>query len=295
MDLCNKPTNHIELFLPHIKLAAREWGKRSNPTIIALHGWLDNANSFEPLAQYMTEYHIVAIDWPGHGFSEHRQAHYPLYLTDYVYDLDAIIQYVNQHLEKSIYAIIGHSFGGIIAATYASLFPEYFEKLVLIEAISPLFEDGSNAANRLKRSIEQHRKLSQADERRVYSSVDMIAKVRTKLTKMPLEHSKLIVSRNLQVVDGGVCWRSDPKLKLDSPMRLGQQQAMSILKDIRSPTLAITGNNGYKSVAIAAEQLKKNFKKIHIETLFGDHHLHMNNAEEVSACVRCFFKQHVML
>ena len=39
--------------------------------IIALHGYLDNSNSFKPLAEYLTankEYYIISVDLPGHGF-----------------------------------------------------------------------------------------------------------------------------------------------------------------------------------------------------------------------------------
>jgi alpha-beta hydrolase superfamily lysophospholipase len=38
--------------------------------IVAFHGYLDNSNSFMPLAHYLTKsgYFIVAIDAPGHGF-----------------------------------------------------------------------------------------------------------------------------------------------------------------------------------------------------------------------------------
>lgn len=45
--------------------------KKHLTPILAVHGYLDNSNSFKPLAQYLCrdEYYIISIDLPGHGFS----------------------------------------------------------------------------------------------------------------------------------------------------------------------------------------------------------------------------------
>jgi pimeloyl-ACP methyl ester carboxylesterase len=37
----------------------------------ALHGWLDNANSFDRLAPLLPELDLIALDFAGHGFSSH--------------------------------------------------------------------------------------------------------------------------------------------------------------------------------------------------------------------------------
>ncbi|MGL6010251.1 MAG: alpha/beta hydrolase, partial [Shewanella oncorhynchi] len=85
------PKNQIEFVLPHITVAGRLWGAKDKPLLLALHGWLDNANSFEPLTAHLLDYQVLAIDWPGHGFSAHRPGHYPLHWIDYLYDLDALL------------------------------------------------------------------------------------------------------------------------------------------------------------------------------------------------------------
>ena len=65
----------LTLDLPHLRLAARAWGDPSLPPLLALHGWLDNAASFDRLAPLLCEhFHIVALDLPGHGRSGHRPA-----------------------------------------------------------------------------------------------------------------------------------------------------------------------------------------------------------------------------
>ena len=62
----------IRLSLPHIELAAHLFGPEDGVPVIALHGWLDNANSFARLAPKLTGLRIVALDLAGHGHSAHR-------------------------------------------------------------------------------------------------------------------------------------------------------------------------------------------------------------------------------
>jgi pimeloyl-ACP methyl ester carboxylesterase len=62
----------IRLSLPHIELAAHLFGPQDGIPVIALHGWLDNANSFARLAPKLEGLRILALDMAGHGHSDHR-------------------------------------------------------------------------------------------------------------------------------------------------------------------------------------------------------------------------------
>lgn len=59
----------IRLNLGHIELAAHLFGPADGIPVIALHGWLDNANSFARLAPRLKGLRIVALDLAGHGYS----------------------------------------------------------------------------------------------------------------------------------------------------------------------------------------------------------------------------------
>jgi len=48
------------------------WGDPNSPIIIALHGWLDNAESFYKIAPLLAHYQVVSIDLAGHGRSGWR-------------------------------------------------------------------------------------------------------------------------------------------------------------------------------------------------------------------------------
>ncbi len=53
-------------------LRGQIFGEPSNDKrpIVAFHGFLDNSNSFRPIAPYLVKnnkYYIISIDLPGHG------------------------------------------------------------------------------------------------------------------------------------------------------------------------------------------------------------------------------------
>ena len=56
----------VRLSLGHIELAAHLFGPEDGLPVIALHGWLDNANSFARLAPQLKGLRIVALDLAGH-------------------------------------------------------------------------------------------------------------------------------------------------------------------------------------------------------------------------------------
>ena len=53
-------------------IQALQFGNPNGKPVLALHGWLDNAASFIPMAPYLAEHNLVAIDMLGHGGSTHR-------------------------------------------------------------------------------------------------------------------------------------------------------------------------------------------------------------------------------
>ncbi|XP_018319176.1 probable serine hydrolase isoform X3 [Agrilus planipennis] len=51
-------------------VAGKWWGPRDKRPILALHGWQDNAGTFDRLIPYLPfETPVLAIDAPGHGLS----------------------------------------------------------------------------------------------------------------------------------------------------------------------------------------------------------------------------------
>ena len=71
-------------------LAALSNQPQSGQPVLCLHGWLDNAASFVPLATHLTEWPLLALEFPGHGHSSHRSGDAHYYFFDWVQDLVAL-------------------------------------------------------------------------------------------------------------------------------------------------------------------------------------------------------------
>lgn len=113
-----------------------EWGAASaaDHTVLLLHGFLDNAWTWEELVDGggLTggDAHVVAADWRGHGDSEWLGAGGYYHFMDYVADLASLVSQV----ARRRLSIIAHSMGCSAAGYYAGTWPARVERLVLIEA-----------------------------------------------------------------------------------------------------------------------------------------------------------------
>lgn len=58
-------------------IRGKRWGSEAGRPVLALHGWMDNAGSFNYLAPALIEQlgmdlNFVALDMAGHGQSDHK-------------------------------------------------------------------------------------------------------------------------------------------------------------------------------------------------------------------------------
>lgn len=270
----------VRLSLPHIELAAHLFGPEDGLPVIALHGWLDNANSFARLAPKLRGLRIVALDMAGHGHSAHRPAGAGYALWDYVYD---VLQ-VAEQLGWKRFALLGHSLGAIVSLVVAGALPERVTHLGLIDGVIPPTASGENAAERLGMALQAQ--LSLQDKRKpVYTSLDRAVEARMKgVVAVSREAAQLLAQRGLMPVPGGYTWRSDSRLTLASPMRLTDEQAMAFVRRVGCPTQLVVAADGM--LAKHSELLSQ--LPFTVTRLPGGHHLHLNDEPGAALVADCF-------
>ncbi len=98
-----------------------QYGKGED--VVLLHGWGQNIQMMEPLGKNLLDFRITILDLPGFGSSQEPNFAYTI--SDYTELLKEFLESVD--VKNPI--LVGHSFGGRIAISYASKYQ--IQKLVL--------------------------------------------------------------------------------------------------------------------------------------------------------------------
>lgn len=109
-----------------------DWGRVGAPPLVLLHRINGTAHSFDEIALMLSqEFHVMAIDLPGHGETswDPRGAYL---VEDSVRVLESFIDSIG--LDRLV--LLGNSTGGRIAQVYAGLHPGRMEALV-VEDVGP--------------------------------------------------------------------------------------------------------------------------------------------------------------
>jgi pimeloyl-ACP methyl ester carboxylesterase len=267
------------------ELAALQWGDAGAPPLLVLHGWLDNAASFARLAPLLAAHRrVIALDLPGHGHSAHlpegRHRYHNLDQVDHVLDFaDA--------LELERFDLLGHSLGAGIASLTAAAAPARIGKLALIEGLGPLADDGSQTLSRW-RDAHAQRQTSRRPPR-VFPSIDAAVAARVAAGGLDAEEAYPIVERNLRETGNGFAWRSDPRLRLITPLRVEESQLCRLLAGIVAPTLLLLAEPTAPYLPPALVNARAAcVADIRIERITGPHHLHVRRPREVAQHLHAF-------
>ena len=251
--------------------------------LLALHGWLDNAASFLPMAPLLTGYDLVALDMPGHGRSFHYpdDAEYSLFST--ILDLLAAAD----TLGWERFAVLGHSMGGAIASVLAAAAPERIERLFLIEALGPLSGSEDSTASRLRDAVAQRRALD-SKRKRVFADPELAvqARMHTVVAALDEASSRLLIERGIRAVEGGFEWSSDTRLTLPTAVRMSEAQVHDCLRSIACPVALLVAEPTppYFMPALRDSRVAC-VPEIRSVSLTGSHHLHMTQPVEVVAAL----------
>ncbi|MBV7437723.1 alpha/beta hydrolase [Aeromonas sp. sif2416] len=263
----------------HIALLDND--QQGKPLLIALHGWLDNGASFLPLAPHLAEFHLICVDLPGHGHSDHKST--PYVFVDWLDDLYQL----SQAAGWSRFMLLGHSLGALIASAYAGVFPEQVTRLVMLEGLGPLSQPDEAVPAQLRKAI-LNRSRTRERASNGFASLDEAVAARCKVADITPSAARLICERQLMARDGRWHWRSDPRLRDLSPLRMSEGQALALIRAIVCPVLFIRGEQGFATLLEQWQLRAGAFGQIEMAVVAGNHHFHMENSVQTAVYIEKF-------
>lgn len=272
----------LELAVGTLRVAALRSGEGGRRRVLALHGWLDNAASFLPLAAHLPGLDLVMVDLPGHGHSDHLPGGAQYTFAD---ALPRVLD-IADALGWERFTLLGHSMGAGIASMVAAAAPGRIEALVAIEALGGLSAPEDETASRLRDHLAAVRALP---SKRLRVFPDLAAPVRARMMANQLgeDAARLLVERGVREVPGGYHWRTDPRLTLPTAVRLTEAQINDLVAAIECPTQVIYASPAqpYFPEPLRSQRAAL-LRQGRVEVLPGSHHLHMEQPAAVAACIR---------
>jgi pimeloyl-ACP methyl ester carboxylesterase len=188
-----------------------EWPSRGaapGPTVLLLHGYMDAAATWQPVAPALTAegFRVLAPDLRGYGDGARVPPGGYYHFPDYVLDVaDLVEQLVPAGAQLYV---VGHSMGGTIANMFTGTFPERVTRLALLEGAGPPDNPHEVAPDRMRKWVE------------VRDRLDALAR---------------------ELPDGGLAWKSDPLHGTRSPMPFFAAGWAAFARRITCPVLFVSG------------------------------------------------------
>ncbi|MBM75226.1 MAG: hypothetical protein CMK59_07480 [Proteobacteria bacterium] len=204
--------------------------------IVILHGWLDQAMSWNRVAQRLITkgFEVYIYDHRGHGRSAHVSSASHYHFIDYVADLQS---FMDKNIPKDNIptTLVGHSMGGSIALIFAAaVSSKGLDRLVLIEGLGPPVESPTQALNRLRRHLRQRHTLSTHP---VFSSPAQATERYLKRHPYLCEQeASFLTQRMLLQTKNGWFWSWDPRHRQSAALSYPESLRLSLIENITTPT-----------------------------------------------------------
>ena len=279
-------TRGFELALPGGTVRGLRAGGEGGRRVLALHGWLDNAASFVPLAPHLPGLDLVVPDLPGHGRSDHLPRGMDYSFAGAVHTVLDIAD----ALGWERFTLLGHSMGAGIASLVTAACPDRVERLVAIEALGALAEVPGRTVERLREAVAATRALP-GKRLRVFPDLEPAVRARMKANGLTEAVARLLVERGTDAVEGGWCWSSDPRLTLPTMVRMTEAQIEDLVAGITCPAKIVFADPAQPYLPDPVRRARAALLPAgELVVLQGGHHLHMEQPGEVAAAIAGFLR-----
>lgn len=267
-------------------IRGKRWGSESGRPVLALHGWMDNAGSFDFLAPALIEtlgmdLDFLAVDMAGHGLSDHKIG---LGAYNIWQDLGDLLAVVNELGWQNFY-LIGHSRGAMISTLFAATNPQRVTRLVALESIIPEPFLDKEAPSQMAKSIRDQVKLM-TKPISYYRNFDRAVRARENgRYKLVKEDALALAERGVANSPKGYYWCLDPKLLAASELKLTMAQINAFFDEVPYTVKLVAGEKGLVLTHAGLQHWLSTRNNICCDIIPGGHHMHMSEQSDAVAKV----------
>lgn len=277
-----------------LRYHVRRWGDPAAPMLMFLHGYMDNASTFQFVVEALQrDWNIVAPDWRGFGQSEWVNETY--WLTDFLTDLDALTDHYSPEVPLHL---VAHSMGGNIASLFAGIRPARVAGLVNMEGvgISPRGYD-QDPGSRFRDWLDA---CKQRPEQRMYDDPERYAAMLRRLNpRLTREQASFLAPHALREGPPGLFQvAADPAHRARRPVSIPLDDFVALWQNTTAPVLFLGGEdsdvmeaftqNGEDTLESRLANIA-NFRKVMVAD--AGHNMQHDQPEQIATLIEQFYRQ----
>jgi pimeloyl-ACP methyl ester carboxylesterase len=310
----NVPNIHYQtITVDNVDMFYREAGNPENPTILLLHGFPTSSHMFRDLiAELADDYHLIAPDYPGYGFSSMPKA------KDFDYTFDNIASLVGKFVDQigvdkfSIYLM---DYGAPIGFRIATAQPDRIQSLIVQngnaynEGINNNFWEPIKAYWKDRKAVNKGLdndfwKNVKAAYKQPAMSNDDALRFLTTLGATKWQYTNGV--KNIEAVSPDTWGHVQPLLdrednqdiQLDMFYSYGSNPPLypewqAYLRDNQPPTLIVWGKNDEIFPAAGAEPYKRDLQDLEYHLIDTGHFALETHGQEIADLMRDFLNRKV--
>ncbi|XP_055911668.1 serine hydrolase-like protein [Eupeodes corollae] len=291
----------VQFSVPWGHVAGKWYGPKDKRPIVGLHGWQDNAGTFDTLAPLLpSDVGFLAIDLPGHGLSSWLPEGCTYHSIDYIKILFSLMR----DLKWEKISLICHSMSAVNGFVFNSYFPDKCDMFVALDIVQPILSKNEITVNfAIKQFEELNKQMAISMQKTVppsYEIEELVERLHNSTGKsISKECCKFILKRNIKPSSSSpskYILSRDGRLKSMIFSVFSHDELVVMAKRIKCPHLFIRNNKAkhYDSELELKEimnalKLNPSFEEHIVD---GTHHLHLTEPHKIADILNPFINKY---
>jgi len=285
-----EPERAYLIALDRTTLRTWGWGDPADPLVLCLHGAYDHGRMFDGLAPRLAAlgYHVVAVDFRGHGDSGPLDTGFAWAL--FHLDLALLIR----HLGGGPVGMVAHSFGGGQATGVAGAFPELVRWIVNIDGLGPpaaALVPPDQISDAVQRSFERTDRALLTGPRPWAALEEMAERRGRNNPRLPPEWVMHLARHGARQGEGGWVWKADPMFGIGIPSEFNVAMLEVEMRHASCPILVLTGDQDDTWRELTEEELEVRVAWLgarHAVVPGTGHYVHIEDPDATMAHIEAF-------